>query len=193
MATATASILEDEKARIALLVAAAQAGDRDAFGALFENFERRVFSIAMRRLRNHSEAQELCQDVFIRALQKLNQLRVRESFGAWIQSIAHRMAINRAMRRPLDRAAESSVLDAARADECTPLCNLLAGERHEHVHAALQRLRKLDRDTLESFYVDGCSLLEMCEEFGAPLGTIKRRLHIARKRLAKEVELLTAV
>ena len=118
---------------------------------------------------------------------------LRKSFGAWIQSIARRMAINRAMRRAPDRSAEPSVLDAARADERTPLCNVLAGERHAHVHAALRRLRKLDRDTLESFYVDGSSLLEMCEAFRAPLGTIKRRLHVARKRLAKEVELLTAV
>ncbi|MHB8969735.1 MAG: RNA polymerase sigma factor [Pirellulaceae bacterium] len=172
---------------------AAQAGDRNAFGELFESFERRVFWIALRRLRNHGEAQELCQDVFIRALQKLDQLRVPEAFGAWIRSIAHRMAINRAIRRPPDAWTEPSVLDAACADECTPLSNVLAEERHEYVQAALQRLRKLDRETLESFYIDGCSLLEMCEEFEAPLGTIKRRLHIARKRLAKEVELLTAL
>ena len=45
-----------------------------------------------------------------------------------------------------------------------------------------------DRATLEAFYVRGQSLLQMSDEFDAPLGTIKRRLHVARLRLAKEVE-----
>ena len=51
----------------------------------------------------------------------------------------------------------------------------------------------MDRETLEAFYVEGQSLLEMADVFGAPLGTIKRRLHTARKRLAKEVDELAAV
>ena len=49
----------------------------------------------------------------------------------------------------------------------------------------MARLRKLDRQTLKSFYVEGRSLKEMCDEFKAPVGTIKRRLHVARQRLAK--------
>jgi RNA polymerase sigma-70 factor (ECF subfamily) len=190
---ATALVLDDERAHVAQLVIAAQAGDRLAFGELFECFERRVYAIAWRRLRNHCEAQELCQEVFIRVLVKLDQLRTPELFGAWIRAIAHRMAINRAVRRAPDLASETNVLEAACADEQTPLCNVLAGERREHVTAALRRLRKLDRETLKSFYLDGRSLKEMCDEFDAPLGTIKRRLHNARRRLAKEVELLTAV
>ena len=190
---ATTAILDDERTRVAQLVVAAQAGDRDAFGELFEQFERRVYAIAWRRLRNHSEAQELCQDVFIRALLKLEQLRTPALFGAWIRSITLRMAINRAVRRAPDLAAESNVLEAASADEQTPLYHVLALERQAHVTAALRRLRQLDRETLESFYLNGRSLKEMCDEFGAPLGTIKRRLHNARRRLAKEVELLTAI
>jgi RNA polymerase sigma-70 factor (ECF subfamily) len=48
----------------------------------------------------------------------------------------------------------------------------------------------MDRETLVAFYVRGQSLLEMSEEFDSPVGTIKRRLHVARKRLAKELESL---
>ena len=46
----------------------------------------------------------------------------------------------------------------------------------------------MDRETLDAFYVRGQSLIEMADEFDAPIGTIKRRQHTARKRLAKEVE-----
>ena len=55
------------------------------------------------------------------------------------------------------------------------------------------RLGKLDRNTLVAFYIHGQSLIEMSDEFAAPIGTIKRRLHVARKRLAKELECLQAV
>jgi RNA polymerase sigma-70 factor (ECF subfamily) len=103
------------------------------------------------------------------------------------------MAINRAVRRAPDLAAEPAVLEAAGADHATPLKNVLAVERQTQLRAGLARLRDLDRQTLEAFYVEGRSLQEMSGDFQAPLGTIKRRLHVARKRLAKQVEPLTAV
>ena len=69
----------------------------------------------------------------------------------------------------------------------------LASERQSQVRAGLRQLGELDRDTLVAFYVEGQSLIEMSEEFRSPVGTIKRRLHVARKRLAKHLEeLVTA-
>ena len=190
---ATATFFDTDKIRIAELVVAAQAGDREAFGQLFEAFERQVFAIALRRLGDFAEAQELCQDVFVQAMLKLDQLREAECFGAWVRSIAHRMAINRAVRRAPDRAADPALLDTAGADDATPLAIVLAGERRSQLRDGLARLGDLDRETLEAFYVQGRSLRQMSGDFKAPLGTIKRRLHVARKRLAKEIEPLTAV
>lgn len=172
------------------LVLAAQDGDRHAFGELFRRFERSVFAIAMRRLRDFDEAQELTQEVFIQAMTKLQQLREPEAFGGWLKSITHRMAINRIVRRAPDLAVEPESLEANCVENQTPLSLALAGERSSHVRAGLDRLRAMDRETLVAFYVHGQSLVEMSEEFDAPLGTIKRRLHVARKRLADEVELL---
>jgi RNA polymerase sigma-70 factor (ECF subfamily) len=172
------------------LVLAAQQGDRNAFGELFRRFERSVFAIALRRLRDFNEAQELTQEVFIQAMTKLSQLRDPECFGGWLKSITHRMAINRIVRRAPDRAVEPESLEATCVENRTPLSLVMDGERCSQVRAGLDRLRALDRETLVAFYVDGQSLLEMSEEFDAPLGTIKRRLHVARKRLASEVETL---
>ncbi len=89
--------LENEAPELELVLAA-QAGDREAFGTLAVRYERLVYSVALRRLNNHAEAQELCQEVLVRALQKLPQLREPECFGAWLRSIANRMAINRRLR-----------------------------------------------------------------------------------------------
>lgn len=185
--------LDLQTASVADLVRASQAGDRAAFGQLFERFERHVFAIALRRLGDYNEAQELCQDVFIQALQKIAQLRTPEAFGGWLRSIAHRMAINRLTRSAPDLPTEADTLETNCVEDETPLSVILDGERQAQVRAGLQRLRELDRATLVAFYVDGQSLLEMSDEFKAPLGTIKRRLHVARQRLAKEVEPLVPV
>ena len=175
------------------LVRAAQAGDRHAFGELFERFERHVMAIALRRLGDFAEAQELCQDVFIQAMKKLPQLREPQAFAGWLRSITNRMAINRLVRRPHDRAMEQEALDAACAETATPLSEALADERKDQVRAGLAQLGRLDRETLVAFYVRGQSLVEMADSFDAPVGTIKRRLHVARKRLAKHFEQFAAV
>ena len=62
---------------------------------------------------------------------------------------------------------------------------MLDEESRAQVHSGLDRLSTLDRETLVAFYFDGRSLNEMSDEFRTPVGTIKRRLHVARKRLAR--------
>jgi len=175
------------------LVIAAQAGDREAFGELARRYERAVYATALRRLNNHAEAQEVCQEVLVRAMQKIAQLREPEAFGSWLQAVTNRMAINRAVRRRPAIATEPETLAATCVDAETPLVTALARERQSQVRAGLGRLGELDRSTLVAFYVEGQSLIEMSEEFRSPVGTIKRRLHVARKRLAKELEELVAV
>jgi RNA polymerase sigma-70 factor (ECF subfamily) len=183
------ALLDEEILTTAELVLAAQNGQREAFGELFRRYERTVHAIALRRLGNYDEAQELTQDVFIQAMTKLSQLRDAECFGGWLKSITHRMAINRIVRRDPDTPTEPDSLAASCVEHRTPLAVALERERSGQVRAGLERLRDLDRETLEAFYVRGQSLNEMSDAFEAPLGTIKRRLHVARKRLAEEVEL----
>lgn len=170
------------------LVNAAQRGDRAAFGQLVVRYERAVYAVVYRRLNNHAEAQEVSQEVFVKAMTKISQLRHPECFGGWLRSAANRMAINRAVRRAPTVNAEPASLAATVAEGETPLSFALKSERKSQVRAGLKRLRKLDRETLVAFYVEGQSLVEMSDNFNSPVGTIKRRLHVARKRLAKELE-----
>jgi RNA polymerase sigma-70 factor, ECF subfamily len=182
-----------EKQELAGLVRAAADGDRSAFGQLVERYSRAVYAIALRRLRNHAEAQELVQEVFVQALRKIGQLREPECFGGWLRSITNRMAINRAVRSGSTVSIERETLEATCVERRTPLAAALDRERAGQVRAGLRRLRSLDRETLVAFYVKGQSLVEMSDAFHSPVGTIKRRLHVARKRLARElVELAPA-
>lgn len=191
--TAQLEVLTEDEVRVRDLVLAAQDGDRQAFGVLVERFERSVYATAMRRLRDPGEAQELTQEVFVQAMRKLTQLRQPECFGGWLRAICNRLAINRLTRRGPILSAEPDALDAARAEHETPLTSALSRERATQVRAGLARLGELDRDTLVAFYVEGQSLIQMSEAFDSPVGTIKRRLHVARKRLAAELVELAVV
>lgn len=191
--TDTTDALEAQRELITW-VREAQAGDRAAFGRLFERYERRVFSIALRRLGDYDEAAELVQDVFLQAMEKITQLREPAAFAGWMRSITHRMAINRMTRRKNATAVEPETLAAVCEDDAgTPLTQVLESERQAQVRAGLELLGDMDRQTLEAFYVKGQSILEMADEFSAPVGTIKRRLHTARKRLAVHVDAAAAV
>jgi RNA polymerase sigma-70 factor (ECF subfamily) len=191
--TATIETENDSMNAVAELVRDAQAGDHIAFGELANRFEGMVYALAMRRLGDYSEAQELTQEVLVKAYEKLHQLKAPAAFGGWLRSITVRMAINRRVRRAPTIAAEPAVLEATCIERQTPLDVALRHERAHEVRSGLRRLGDIDRSTLEAFYVRGESLAEMSASFEAPIGTIKRRLHVARKRLARELETSQAV
>jgi RNA polymerase sigma-70 factor (ECF subfamily) len=176
----------DEQRTIGLVLRA-QSGSREAFGALVEQFETTVFATVMSRLRHRSEAREVTQDVFVQAMRKLSQLRQPERFGGWLRQIAVRMSINRAVRRPHETAMGPETFNTLKTEPRTPLDNVLRSERSRQVWGGLSRLRDLDRRTLIAFYVEGHSLKQMSDDFDSPIGTIKRRLHTARKRLRDEL------
>ncbi len=172
---------------LAVLVTRAQRGDRDAFGELVEQFERTVHAICLRRLGNPSEAVELTQEVFLHVMKRIDQLREPERFAGWLRQVAARMAINRATRRVQPPSVDSEVLEAAGEHRQDPLDELIARERAQKLWDGLARLKTLDRETLVAFYIQGQSLVEIAEALETPIGTIKRRLHTARKRLKAEL------
>jgi RNA polymerase sigma-70 factor (ECF subfamily) len=175
-------------AELAELVIRAQRGDREAFGELVEQFQPTVYAIALRRLANASDALELTQEVFLHVLRRIGQLREPERFAGWLRQVAVRMAINRATRRVAPPSVEVGVLEGASQQADEPLDQLISRERAQRLWEALGRLKSLDRQALDAFYIRGHSLLEIAEELGVPLGTVKRRLHTARKRLKIELE-----
>lgn len=168
----------------AQLVERARNGDRDAFGALAEHFQPTVFAICRARLGgNFAEAAELTQDVFVHVMRRIGQLREPDRFAGWLKQVAVRMAINRATRRVPPPSLDREILEAAPGPRDQPLDTLIADERARQVRDGLARLNPMDRDTLVEFYINGRSIVEVAERHDAPVGTIKRRLHTARKRL----------
>jgi RNA polymerase sigma-70 factor, ECF subfamily len=187
-ASSVLDLKSDRWADLAILVRRAQRGDREAFGALVEQFQPTVHAIALRRLGNSSDALELTQEVFLHVLQRIDQLREPERFAGWLRQVAVRMAINRATRRVAPASVETGVLEGAYERGDAPLDQLITRERTERLREALAQLKSLDREALDAFYIRGHSLIEIAELLDVPIGTVKRRLHTARKRLKLALE-----
>jgi RNA polymerase sigma-70 factor (ECF subfamily) len=173
---------------ITVLVGQAQAGDRAAYGELVRRFQGAVYAMALTRVHNPVEAQELTQEVFVHGMRKIAQLRDPRCFAGWLRRITARMAINRLTRRGPVNGTEPEVLDNVEGRVRGPVEEIERGEAKAELHAGLKRLKALDRETLEAFYLRGRSLKQMSREFETPVGTIKRRLHVARLRLKAVLE-----
>jgi RNA polymerase sigma-70 factor (ECF subfamily) len=175
------------------LVERAQKGDKLAYGELVKRFQASVYAMALTRVRDPLEAEELAQEVFVHGMKKLPQLRDPRCFAGWLRRITARMAINRLTRRGPVSGADPEILDNVQARTTQPADQLELGEAKFELHEGLKRLKELDRQTLEAFYLRGRSLKQMSREFETPVGTIKRRLHVARQRLKDVLEGNSAV
>ncbi len=175
------------------LVERARAGDREAFGQLFERYNQLVFGIVLRRVRNVEDARDLTSEVFLQVHAKLGSLREPKAFAGWLRSIASRMSINFLQRdgRRKGLPLFDPDLEPVGADwhEWTAPEILIARESSNAVPGMLDTLNGLHRRVVELFYIEGKSLNEMTRALSAeegrdvPLGTVKRRLHVARKKL----------
>jgi RNA polymerase sigma-70 factor (ECF subfamily) len=170
------------------LVLKAQKGDREAYGSLVERFQGVVYATTLTRVKDPGEAQEVTQEVFVHGMRKIAQLRDPRCFAGWLRRIAARMAINRLTRKGLVRGAENEFLDSVPGKNEGPLETIERDEAKAELHEGLKQLKPLDRQTLEAFYLRGRSLKQMSREFETPVGTIKRRLHVARLRLKDVME-----
>lgn len=173
---------------VTILVDRAKLGDRAAYGELVTRFQNSVYAMALARVRDPLEAQELAQEVFVHAMRKLPQLRDARCFAGWLRRITARMAINRMTRKGPLFGTEPEVLDAVAGVSRAPDENMELSEAKAGLHAGLAQLKRIDRETLEAFYLRGRSLKQMSREFDVPTGTIKRRLHVARQRLKDVME-----
>ena len=144
---------------ITTLVERAQAGDRAAYGELVERFQPTVYAVALARLRNPAEAQELAQEVFLHGMKKLAQLRDPQCFAGWLRQITVRMAINRLTRRgPLHERRAARCWRTPRRPASVRWSRLVRAEQAAELYGGLERLKPVDRATLVAFYIRGRSL-----------------------------------
>jgi RNA polymerase sigma-70 factor, ECF subfamily len=176
------------------LVTSALGGSQDAFRELVTRFERPVYSLVLRMVQDPGVAEDLAQEVFVKAFRRLNTYDPQWKFSSWLFKIAHNTTIDHLRRGVPDTVP----LETGVEDDRGSLAAILADETVENPQAAAERrdlgraleraissLRPDYRVAVLMFYVHGASYQEICEATGLPLGTVKTNLHRARKELAQ--------
>jgi RNA polymerase sigma-70 factor (ECF subfamily) len=189
---------ETAQAEDLALVRRAQAGDVEAFGVLVDRHRRAVFRAAMAAVRSPADADEVAQEAFVTAFQKLSGFRGESSFKTWLLSIAWRKAIDR--RKSVTRWMQRLVTPAQSegGEEWDPMARLVArGQTQEDdlMTSDLQRRLKpliagLPRKLRDALVLAGSgdhSYEEISQMLGIPLGTVKWRVSEARKVLKQKM------
>lgn len=175
------------------LAVAAAAGDAEAFRQLVKRYERPVFGLVVRLVRDRETAEDLAQEAFLRAFRALPSYDPTRRFASWLLRIAHNAAIDALRRRgprtvplgaPVDEedGPELEVADTTRPDPEQAAAGRDLGRQLE---GALRSLRPEHRTALLLRFRDELSYEEIAEVMGIPLGTVKTFIHRARQELAK--------
>lgn len=172
------------------LVIQAQAGDEAAFAELVHRHEHRVYTLALRMLRNPADAEDALQDTFISALNGLKNFRREATFATWLYRIAYNATLMRLRKPPaaasLDEAMERD--ENAMPRELTdwshdPEAALLNKETREAMDAAVAALPETLRSIFLLRDVDGLSTEEAAAVLNISIEATKVRLHRARLAL----------
>lgn len=174
-----------------LLVLSAQAGDRAAYSALVDRYDRRLLYFIHRILGDNDGALDVTQSVWLDAHRKLRRLKSPEAFRVWLYRIAHDKAITalrQKLKRPLfiDDFQIGEVVDDTGSDATS-------FENAELVHLALLDLSIDHRRVLTLRFLEEMSIDEIAEVVGLSSGTVKSRLHYAKLALRNRIEEWTNV
>jgi RNA polymerase sigma-70 factor (ECF subfamily) len=172
------------------LVRRAQQGDRSALRELIDQHKDRLFAFTLRTVRNHHDAEEICQEAFLKAFRALDSFNSEYRFSTWLFTIGYRLCLNQ-MRRRKDVVAEVdfTTFPAVSSGADGPSVQSEEARRLKRiVWGAVDKLSAAQRATVVLFYQHEQSCAEIAEILGLPVATVKSHLHRARARLKEFLE-----
>jgi len=180
-----------------LLVGRAQENDPDAFGQLVEKYKTRIYYIACRVMGNHSDADDVAQETFIRAYRGLKKFKGHARFSTWL----YRIMINCCMdllRKRKRRGGDLQLSEAVHGEEWAAGGRVTVGPAALTHAAELNELRSAVADALESLPLkhrmalvlhefDGMPHQDIARAMGCSVGTARSRLHYARMKMQQKL------
>jgi len=178
-----------EKEKIRRLVLQAEQGDRAAFGELYEETGRSVYFNCLKLLGNAQQAEDITQDTFMKALEKLDSLKEPENFSAWVNRIAINNCKMDFRKNPRTAEEESEkIIDDTPDSELIPDDYADSEEKRRIIMNIIDTaLTDEQRQTIILFYFDMMSVAEIAEIMECSVGTVTSRLSAARKKIREAV------
>ena len=178
------------------LVFKAQQGDVHAFDTLVERYHGKIYGLTYNMTSNREDAEDLTQEVFVKAFEALPRFKGKSSFYTWIYRIAVNKTINYRKKRNRKRAVSLDQFDQEiKTDDVyheltakgSPLRNLSLTELQKKLNEALQNLSEKHRTVVVMHDMQGIPHEEIAKVVGASVGTVRSRLFYARRQMQAEL------
>jgi RNA polymerase sigma-70 factor (ECF subfamily) len=163
------------------------AGSVDAFNDLIEGHKRLVYNVVYRLVRNETDREDLCQEVFIRVYKHLRDFNRKSKLSTWIATIAYNMSINYLRKKKVqlyeDMSGEGETIDTVATSLSAPDVDAIAGDTSALLQTEIQRLPPALQAVLTLYHLEEFSYVEISQIMDMPDGTVKSYLFRARKML----------
>jgi RNA polymerase sigma-70 factor, ECF subfamily len=178
------------------LIARARQGDEAAYRVLLERYERPVFSICIRMVRNREEAQDLAQEAFMKVFAMLDRYNPAYAFSSWLFKITSNLCIDSIRKRridtlPMDQPVEtpggSEYARQYESPDDDPEGVYVKNEKMQQLSEAVDALPPHYRLMIVLRHQQDLSYEEIAETLEVPLGTVKARIHRAREMLKSKL------
>ncbi len=175
------------------LILRARSGDRLALRELVDRHKDRLFAFIWRMVRHHHDAEEICQDAFLKAFASLDSFSTEFRFSTWLFTIGYRVCLNHLRRKK--HGARDAEFDVESAESDNDNDGVWESEEAERLRTtvwqAVERLSPPQRAALLLFYRQNLSCHEIARVLEVPVATVKSHLHRARWRLRELLEPVT--
>jgi len=168
------------------LIDEVRSGKSSSFAILVERYKDMVFTLCARMLKDRMLAEELAQDVFMKAYHNISQYQNRSKFSTWLYSIAYRACLSELRKR---KVIEVDIQDLQiNGESNSGLINLLEKDRNVQLKKAINSLKEEEQIFIQLFYLEEQSIKEIAQITGASESNVKVKLHRSKNKLRLFIE-----
>jgi len=167
-------------------------GDTNAFAYLINKYKDMTYTIAIKIVKSHEDAEEVAQDSFLKAYEKLNTFKGNAKFSTWLYTIVYRNSITKIRKKKVDTSdIDDYVIDNhSEGDDFPQIEAMKNEEQQKYVREAIDKLPEKDALLITLFYMNDNSIEEIEQITGLTQSNVKVKLFRARKKMNQELSQL---
>jgi len=160
-------------------------GDTASFAGLVDKHRDMVYTIALRIVRNHHDAEEIAQDAFLKVYRSLDSFKQQSKFTTWLYRIVYNTAISKVRKKKYETTAiDEAMIENYSVDEVhSQVQGLDEEEQKMLIDATLDKLPEEESTLISLYYLSECSVDEISQITGLTLSNVKVKLHRTRKKM----------